>query len=185
MQEPLKIFFRDRHWFDRPLTACQRVLDIGAGGMRRARHVKTMDIRPLPDTDWVHNADQYPWPLADNSFDYIILSNVIEHVSDLTPFVREVHRIGSPGAIVRVVTPHFSNPCSFADPTHKHAFSIHFLDFYCVPLFRYRRRSLYFREILWPTMAPLWANHLADFYEVYWAKFIPAWAIYCELEIIK
>ena len=147
MQEPLKIFFRDRHWFDRPLTACQRVLDIGAGGMRRARHVKTMDIRPLPDTDWVHNADQYPWPLADNSFDYIILSNVIEHVSDLTSFVREVHRIGSPGAMVRVVTPHFSNPCSFADPTHKHAFSIHFLDFYCEPLEK-STVGLYTKKIL-------------------------------------
>ena len=210
---PKRIFWRDSRWLDRPLSAFRRVLDLGAGGLRRAPHVTTVDILPLPETDVVIDLEKHPWPFAADSFDYIILSNVIEHIYDVTGFFHEVHRVAAPGGVIRGITPHFTSPCAYADPTHRHAFSIHFVDPYCeLPhgpwdragllvkkllgcdispgeslgtLFRLRQRFLYFREALWPTLAPIWANLFVDFYEVYLSRLLPAWAIYFELEVIK
>jgi SAM-dependent methyltransferase len=206
-----KIFFRDMKWLDRPIAGARKVLDVGAGGMKRAPHVTTMDILELPGTDVVHNADTYPWPFEDNAFDYVILSNVFEHMEDLVAFMSEVHRITRPGGIIRGVTPHFSNPCTYADPTHEHAVSVHIFDFFCrirsgspilklgrqvlgcdmgvgaqvvMPLFEPRRISLRFREILWPTLAPVWANLFQNFFEVYGHRLLPAWDVLFELEVL-
>lgn len=207
-----RIFFCDRGWLDRPVASSQNVLDVGAGGIRRGANVVLMDMIPLPGTDVVHNVESHPWPFKDSQFDYIVMGNVLEHVEDLSRFMREVHRVARPGAMVRIVTPHFSNPCSFSDPTHKRAVALHVLDMFCTPvarsgpgkwiakllgcdisvggqflegLYQYRRVSLYFRELMWLTLAPLWANVFQDFYETYFSRLIPAWAIYYELRVIK
>jgi len=199
---------------DRPVNGYRRVLDIGAGGVRRAAHVTTMDIRAMEQTDVVHNADVSPWPFTDNSFDYIILSNVLEHVKDIGSVLSEIRRIGRNGAVVRCICPHFTNPCSYVDVTHKHALSVLSLDvFCCLPAktssklgiflkrlsgcdmavadvfrenkFILNRRSLYFREALWWTLLPVWGNLFQEFFEVYIARFFPAWAVYWELVVTK
>ena len=207
-----RVFFRDSRWLDAPLSGCGKALDIGSGGRRRAGNVVTLDVRPLPETDVVHDVDVQPWPLADDTFDYVILGNVLEHVDDLVAFMRELHRVSAPGAMIRGVSPHFSNPCTFADPTHRHAFSVRMLEFFCdvrpmpapckwaervlgcdiktgdeclARLFRARRLSLYFRELLWPTLLPVWGNVFPDFYEMYVSRLFPAWSIYFELEVLK
>lgn len=210
MERIHRVFFRDSRWLDRPLANCQKALDVGAGGFRRGPNVVTMDVLPLPNTDIVTNVEQYPWPFAENTFDYVILGNVFEHIEDLHLFMRELARVTKPGGIVRGITPHFTSPCTYADATHKHAISLHIFDYYCVrkdepfllnfgkkllgcdiaigkqfgeALFIPRRLSLYFREILWLTLAPLWGNWFQDFFEVYASKFLPAWAVYFELEV--
>ena len=198
----------------RPVYEYRRVLDIGAGGVRRAAHVTTMDIRSMDQTDVVHNADVSPWPFADNSFDYIILSNVLEHVNDIGSVLNEVRRVGRGGAVVRCICPHFTNPCSYVDVTHRHALSVLSLDVFCRPAakapskigsflkkvfgcdmavadvfrenkFILSRRSLYFREALWWTLLPVWGNLFQEFFEVYVSRFFPAWAVYWELIVVK
>jgi len=204
-----KILFRGSGWLDEPIEKSGRILDLGAGGEKRHEKVTTMDMVSFPGTDVVHNAEEYPWPFEDASFDYIILSNVFEHIGDLIPFMNEIHRVLAPGGVLRGVTPHFTNPCTYADPTHKQVVSLHLLDWFCEkqpdnfvffkkilgcdmgitsqfgkPLFKKRRLSLRFREITWPTLAPVWANLFQDFYEVYGSKAIPAWDIFFDLEKI-
>jgi SAM-dependent methyltransferase len=44
-------------------------------------------------------------PFRDASFDLLISFQVIEHVDDVSRFLREVRRVGRPGATVLVVTP--------------------------------------------------------------------------------
>ncbi len=208
------LFFRDAKWMQRPVSDNMRVLDVGAGGMRRAPHVTTMDVRSMENTDVVHDADVFPWPFEDDSFDYIILSNVLEHVENIGEVLDEIQRIGRDGAMVRCICPHFSNPCTYVDVTHRHALSVLSLNVFCLPVakrslaaatllkkvagcdmavadkfrenkFILNRRSLYFREALWFTLIPIWGNLLQEFFEVYISRFIPAWAIYWELIIFK
>jgi SAM-dependent methyltransferase len=209
-----KVFWRNSHWMDQPLNDHQAVLDVGAGGYRRAPHVKTMDIREMDHTDVVHNANMIPWPFEDNSFDYVILSNVLEHVNDIPAVLDEIRRISKSGARIRCICPHFTNPCSYVDVTHTHALSVLSLDIFCEAephgmdgihlltkklagcdmgvsdtfrenKFILRRKSIFFREALWWTLVPLWGNVFQEFYEVYASRIIPGWAIYWELETVK
>lgn len=209
-----KIFWKDNRWVDRPLPSHTAVLDVGAGGHRRAPHVTTMDVRRMPETDVVHDANALPWPFEDNQFDYIILSNVLEHLDDIGGVLDEVRRVGKPGALVRILCPHFTSPCSYVDVTHRHALSVFSLDIFCVAPKRHRtpvavfikkvlgcdmqvadvfrenefilkRRSIFFREILWLTLLPIWGNIGQEFYEVYVSRLFPAWAVYWELEVVK
>lgn len=70
------------------------------------------------NVDLVHDLNQYPWPLDDNSFDIIHSRHFIEHVSDAVEFLKEIHRIGKPGAEVHITTPHFSSAGTWGDITH-------------------------------------------------------------------
>lgn len=208
------IFFRDPLWLNHPIEEKANVLDVGSGGLRRAAHVVTMDILKLEETDIIHDANNYPWPFEENTFDYIIMSNVLEHVENVSALLSEVQRVGKRHALIRCVCPHYSNPCTYVDVTHRHALSIRSLDVFCcshnarwkkarqlfkkimgcdigvADLFRENkfimiRRSLYFREALWWSLAPIWGNLFQDFYEVYLSKVLPAWAIYWELLVNK
>lgn len=209
-----KIFWRNSMWMDQPLHAFKRVLDVGAGGVRRADFVTTMDIRTMENTDVVHNANQFPWPFKDDSFDYIILSNVLEHVDDVRAVLDEIYRITANHGVVRIICPHFTNPCSFVDVTHTRALSALSLDVFCntksVPFeclldmgkkilgcdmgvdqkfreskFKLLRRSIYFREALWWTLVPVWGNLFQEYYEVYLSRILPGWAIHWELKVTK
>jgi SAM-dependent methyltransferase len=151
------------------------------------------------------------WPFADESFDSIICRHVIEHISDLIAFFEEVHRIGKPGAAIAIVTPHFSNRYSYADPTHLHHLSWRSFDFFAEDLgtyapnlweralelkhparhfytrarFRIRRRRLSFGRPFRLSGLQRLANQWPDLYELYFAFIVPARDLYVELEVVK
>jgi Methyltransferase domain len=60
------------------------------------------------NVDLVHDLNQYPWPIEDNSFDVIHARHFIEHIDDAVAFLREVH----------ITTPHFSSAGTWGDITH-------------------------------------------------------------------
>ncbi len=99
------------------------------------------DIRPASE-DWV-NVDHYqaegvvnwdlgsfPFPFGDNSFEYVLLAHVIEHL----PYIRvvrggatkdllvavleEVYRISRPNAIIDIYTPKGTDKHFYANPEH-------------------------------------------------------------------
>jgi len=108
----------------------EKVLDLGCGARKRTGSIG-LDRVALAGVDIVHDLDHFPYPLSDSSFDRIILRHVVEHVSDVVALMEEIHRIGRPGAIVEIYTPHFTSASSFSDPTHKHHFSLLTFDFFC------------------------------------------------------
>lgn len=68
-------------------------------------------------------------PFADGSMDYLIASNILEHIprissksnSDHYPFIylmNECHRILAPGGRFLSITPMYPFPAAFQDPTH-------------------------------------------------------------------
>jgi len=63
---------------------------------------------------------KFPWPLKDNTYDYVYASHVIEHFSkqDFFKVMEELHRICKPGAILEIYTPHFTSILNLKVPYH-------------------------------------------------------------------
>jgi len=128
----------------------ENALDLGCG---RQKHpfATGIDVNPNTDADVIHDLDVLPYPFADDTFDLVIAHHVLEHLERPLDVLGELHRICRPGARVYIVTPHFSSPTSWADPTHRHHFSSRSFDylvagteydFYSSARFRVARRQL-------------------------------------------
>jgi SAM-dependent methyltransferase len=95
-----------------------RVLDVGCG-IKKAPGALGIDRNPASAADVLCDLDRLPYPFADDSFDRLEATHVIEHVSDVIRTMEEFHRLVKPGGRVRVVTPHYTDFSSFCDPTHR------------------------------------------------------------------
>src|SRR3989442_3829621 len=87
----------------------RRVLDVGCGQNKYPGAVG-IDSNPRAHADVIHDLGTVPYPFPDNEFDEIICRHVIEHVPDVMSFVSELHRITRPAGLIKIVTPHYSNP---------------------------------------------------------------------------
>ena len=100
-----------------------RIVDLGCGTNKRPGAVG-VDSNPAAHPDVVHDLEVIPYPFDDSSFDEIYLDNVLEHLTDVIATMEEIHRIGAPGALVRIDVPYFRSRWAAIDPTHKHAFTV-------------------------------------------------------------
>lgn len=96
-------------------------LNVGCGKDVREGYVNLDAVR-LPGVDVVHDINK-KFPFPDNHFDEILANHVVEHASDLTKLMRELHRILKPGGGLLIETPHFTFANAYVDPTHLHFFS--------------------------------------------------------------
>jgi SAM-dependent methyltransferase len=169
-----------------------RVLDVGCGSKKYPGAVG-IDLSPDTDADIVHDLDVVPYPVEDAAFDQILLQDVIEHVREPYDLMRELHRIGRPGARVHLRTPHFSSVLAYTDPTHRHAFSAAAIHALAEPGFAHytaaRFRVIHVTLDLWTPFRVLGLERLAnlrtDLYERYLAFRFPAMNIRAELEVLK
>jgi SAM-dependent methyltransferase len=169
-----------------------RVLDLGCGRKKYPGAVG-VDLHADTDADIVHDLDVVPYPLEDDGFDQILLQDVIEHIREPYAVMRELHRIGRPGARVHLRTPHFSSVLAYGDPTHRHAFSAAAVRALAEPGFAHytpvRFRVVEITLDLWTPFRLLGIQRLAnaytDIYERYFAFRFPAMNIRAELEVLK
>ena len=104
------------------LTAARKILDVGCGRNKYPGAIG-IDSNPRADADVIHDLGVLPYPFPDSEFDLIICRHVIEHVPDVMSFVSELHRITKEGGVIKIVTPHYSNPDWPTDPTHRNHFN--------------------------------------------------------------
>jgi SAM-dependent methyltransferase len=101
-----------------------RRLDVGSGTKRREGFVG-LDRFPMPGVSVVADLDRAALPFAADSFDLVVAFHSLEHVEDLLGVMREIWRVGRPGAQVCIVAPYFTSGLNLANPYHKQAFNEH------------------------------------------------------------
>jgi SAM-dependent methyltransferase len=192
--EPVPGYREIAHQIDTGVTP---TLDVGCGNAKIPGAVG-IDAVAGTQADIVHDLNQFPWPLPDDSFDVIRLWSVLEHLEDPLAVLAEVHRVARPGALVIILVPHFSSAMSFTDPTHRHYFSGCSFDylipgtqlagsygFYAKGQFRMLERRV--------TLSPLWTRlrltgfmnrHLYQ-YETYLCYLIRGQDILLKLSVTK
>ncbi|HYV00125.1 MAG TPA: class I SAM-dependent methyltransferase [Pyrinomonadaceae bacterium] len=103
-------------------ASAPKILDVGCGQNKYPGAIG-IDSNPRANADVIHDLGVLPYPFPDNDFDLIICRHVIEHVPDVMSFVSELHRISKPAGLIKIVTPHYSNPDWATDPTHRNHFN--------------------------------------------------------------
>jgi hypothetical protein len=174
-------------------VTARRTLNLGCGTKYLPEAVN-VDMNPQAKPDVAHNLNCVPWPLPSDYFTDILAYDVVEHLQDVMATMREIYRVASDRATVRITVPHFSCSNSYSDPSHVRSFGYFSFDHfsgilqnstYSGGLFKVCSR----RIIFYPTLANklVWriANRYPANYERRWAWFFPAWFISFQLEVIK
>lgn len=178
-----------------------RVLNLGCGHAKRdfpeaarASEIVGVDVSPASQADVIHDLDRFPYPLDSDSFDLILLQDVIEHLENIPAVLAEVYRVARPGAIVRIRTPHFSSWYAYNDPTHRHVLGAFALDgfdharpnvLYAEARFEPMRRRILFPRIWRLTGAAALANRFPRRWEQLFAFVIRAENLEFELRAVK
>lgn len=109
-------------------------LNLGCGDDYREGWINA-DIRPEVDPDLVLNVDHASLPFADNTFEFVLLDNVLEHSHDLLSLLTELHRVTAPGARLLFRGPHWNSAGAWTDPTHTRPFTHETFEHYLVEPF--------------------------------------------------
>ena len=123
--------------------AMHKKLNLGCGTDIREGWVN-LDSAALPGVDVVHDINSLPLPFAADSFDEIVCQDILEHIADYTPLLKELHRVLAPGGMLRVRVPHFTSKNNFTDPTHRRMFSSATFDFFTKGTRWHKARHYYF-----------------------------------------
>ncbi len=97
-------------------------LDI-ACGQNKVPEFFGVDIAGGVGVDLVHDLENFPWPIPDNSVDEVACNHYIEHTKDLIKFMNELYRILKPGAKAFFRAPYYNSMRAWQDPTHTRAIS--------------------------------------------------------------
>lgn len=89
----------------------KKVVDLGAGkghfrDLFRGSEYTAVDFYPYEGIDIVADLTK-PLPLESENYDYVILSNVLEHIPDPQALMKECHRILKKGGQVLITVPFF------------------------------------------------------------------------------
>ena len=178
--------------FDLRPTGAGQVLDVGCGATKYPGSVG-LDISPHTAADVVHDLNVRPYPFEDDSFDQVLMQDVIEHVASPISVMEEIYRICKPGARVQLRTPHFSSVLAYGDPTHTHYFSRIALEQLAEPRFAHytlvRFQVVHITLDLWLPFRLLgigWlANRFPGPFERYFAFRFPVMNIRAEFAVVK
>ena len=99
-------------------------IDLGNGRIRK-KDFTTIDITQYIDgngdecVDIVRDVEKYGLPFCDNSVDLIHADNVLEHMSETTFVMNEMHRVLKPTGRLKANVPVAGSEPHYQDPTHK------------------------------------------------------------------
>jgi len=172
------------------------ILDLGCGKKKQDSSAIGLDRQAGSEADVLCELGHFPWPIRDNCADRIYLSHFLEHQQDILRAMAEVRRVAKPGAEVIIVTPHYSSPDSYSDPTHLHHLGFHSFDYfeqdsfkdftYGAGGFRILERRLSFGgNLFFDNLGRILAALSLDFYEKHFAWAFPARNIFCRLSVVK
>lgn len=121
----------------RYVSGCKLVgLELDTEIIRKAQH----NVGHLPDV-LLTNANIYHLPYPDDTFDAVILSEILEHIDHDVDGLREVRRVLKPGGVIAITVPNANYPFWW-DPINK------------------TLETLFGTHIQHGPLAGIWANHV-------------------------
>ncbi len=101
-------------------------LNLGCGFDKRDGFVNADNFSECKP-DIMLDIEKTPWALESNSYDYVLMKHVLEHVgADFNTFskvMKELYRMTQPEGIIEIHVPHFRHDTFWSDPTHVRAFT--------------------------------------------------------------
>ncbi|MBC8435068.1 methyltransferase domain-containing protein [archaeon] len=82
-----------------------------------------VDLQKAKGIDKSFDFNKYPYPLKDNTFDYIFLDMVLEHLPNPQNVLKELWRIGKPNATIKIIVPYYNSYIAHGDHTHVNFFN--------------------------------------------------------------
>lgn len=79
-----------------------------------------MDMLNFGNIKW--NLNEFPYPIKDNTYDYINASFILEHLIDLSKVLTELVRISKPNAFIYIKVPHWHSYSAYMNVEHIHSF---------------------------------------------------------------
>lgn len=62
-------------------------------------------------------------PFKDNSFDYVMCLQILEHIEDIYFVMSEIRRISKPDATIHIEVPYYNAKVAYTHPDHKRFFT--------------------------------------------------------------
>jgi SAM-dependent methyltransferase len=118
-------------------------LNLGCGADIKPGWIN-LDSAALPGVDVVHDIEKLPLPFPDEEFEEILAQDMLEHLTDYVPVLRDLHRILKKGGTLAIRVPHFTSKNNFIDPTHRRLFSVSTFDFFVKNSPLHKEREYYF-----------------------------------------
>ena len=84
------------------------------------------DLNKAVKADVYFDLEEFPYPINDNAFDYVLICAVLEHIKpkNLIRVIEEIHRICKPKTIIDIYVPHYSGMYAFFHITHYSFFGL-------------------------------------------------------------
>ena len=160
----------------------KRKLILGSAG-KKYEDAITLDINKNHNPDVVHDLNVFPYPFKDNEFEYISCHHVLEHLNDIMPVMKELHRICAPGGEIYIEVPHHTSWCANV-PEHKLRFNYFAFDGYITSgktnwqmsndLFLLKKREITFHRRFRRFFLHRLFNKYPEKYERFYAYIFPA-----------
>lgn len=90
-----------------------------------------VDMQKAKDVDKSFNFDKFPYPFKKDTFDYILVDNVLEHLDNIPNVMDELWRVCKNDAIIEIFVPYWNHSVAYNDSTHKHYFNTRAFEILC------------------------------------------------------
>jgi SAM-dependent methyltransferase len=171
-------------------------LHLGAGKEYRKGWINVEHPDSNLKADFYKDLNDGIWGLDEDAFDHIEMHHVLEHLDNPCNALENIWLCAKKGARVIISVPHWSNPMSWGDLTHKRVCSGYSMLYYEISYPEYYSQFAKFKvKSIKYTITRTnfkWLNSLSGFLnisriltEYFFARFIPISQVIFELEAVK
>ncbi|MDD3178705.1 MAG: methyltransferase domain-containing protein [Candidatus ainarchaeum sp.] len=82
-----------------------------------------VDFQKAKNIDNSFDFSKYPYPFKDDTFSYVLIDNVLEHLNNPQKVMQEIWRISKNKGVVEIIVPYYNSYYAYADPTHVNFFN--------------------------------------------------------------